>query len=170
MAFRLTPEAKKDIIVLIVIETPHVIVGAAIATKVVNPALALPLALGSHFVLDKIPHWNPHLFTETQKYGKPTQKSSLIVAVDVFASILIGGYIASQALPNTAHALTILACCFLAVAPDIVEGPYFFLNFKNKTIEKWIRFQRSFQINVDLLPGILTQIITVAASLWWIYS
>ena len=170
MASRLTPEAKKDIIYFTVIETPHVIVGAAIATKVANPALALPLALGSHFILDKIPHWNPHLFTETQKYGKPTQKSSLIVALDVAASIFIGGYFASQALPDTARTVTILASCLLAILPDIVEGPYFFLNFKNKTIEKWIRFQRSFQINVDFLPGILTQIITVAASLWWIYS
>lgn len=166
----MTPEAKKDIIILTVIETPHVIVGAAIAIKVANPALALPLALGSHFVLDKVPHWNPHLFTETQKYGKPTKKSSLIVAVDVAASIFIGGYIASQALPNIAHAATILASCLLAVLPDIVEGPYFYLNFKNKTIEKWIRFQRSFQNNVSFLPGILTQITTVAASIWWIYS
>lgn len=166
----MTPEAKKVIIVLTVIETPHVIVGAAIAIKVVNPALALPLALGSHFILDKVPHWNPHLFTETQKYGKPTRKSNLIVAADVAASIFVGGYIASQALPNTAQAVTILACCLISVAPDIVEGPYFYLNFKNKTIEKWIRFQRSFQNNVSFLPGILTQIITVAASLWWIYS
>lgn len=164
----MTLKAKKDIITLTVIETPHVIVGAAIATKVVNPALALPLALGSHFVLDKVPHWNPHLFTETQKYGKPTKKSNLIVAADVAASIMIGGYIAAQALPNTAHALTILACCLIAAAPDIVEGPYFYLNLKTKTLEKWIRFQRSFQINVDFLPGILTQITTVAATLWWI--
>ena len=52
------------------LETPHVIVGAAIAYKVVNPALALPLALGSHFILDITPHWNPHLSTETKKFGK----------------------------------------------------------------------------------------------------
>lgn len=152
------------------IETPHVIVGAAIATAVANPALALPLALGSHFVLDKIPHWNPHLYTETKKYGKPTGKSTLIVAADVSASLVVSLSVASLALPDKARVLTILAACFLAILPDIIEGPYFFLNIRPKLIERWINFQKAFQINTSFVPGILTQIVTVAASLWWILS
>lgn len=155
-------------IIFTVIETPHVIVGAAIATKVANPALALPLALGSHFILDKIPHWNPHLYRETKKYGKPTQRSNIVVAADVFASLLIGLSIASRALPNTGHALTIVAACFFSVLPDVVEAPYFYLNYRNKTLEKWINFQRSFQINTNYFPGMATQIITVTTFLWWI--
>ena len=150
------------------IETPHVVVGAAIAMKVANPALALPLALGSHLVLDKIPHWNPHLFTETKKFGKPTKRSTFIVAADIITSIIIGISIARLALPNTTLSLTVIAACFLSVLPDIVEGPYFFLNFRPKLIERWIKFQRSFQVNVNFIPGMLTQILTVAASLWWI--
>lgn len=152
------------------IETAHVIVGAAIAAKVANPALALPLALGSHFVLDKVPHWNPHLFTETKKYGKPTGKSTLIVAADVTASLVISLSVASLALPDNTKALTILAACFLSILPDVVEGPYFFLNIRPKFIEKWINFQRAFQINTSFVPGVLTQIVTVAASLWWILA
>ena len=65
------------------LETPHVIVGAAIATKVVNPALALPLAFGSHFILERVPHWNPHLNTEKNKFGKITVVSTKIVILDV---------------------------------------------------------------------------------------
>jgi hypothetical protein len=57
-------------LILNVLETPHVVVGAAIATKVANPALAIPLAFASHFVLEKIPHWNPHLNTELKKFGR----------------------------------------------------------------------------------------------------
>lgn len=146
------------------------IVGAAIATAVANPALALPLALGSHFVLDKIPHWNPHLLTETKKYGKPTGKSTLIVTADVSASLVVSLSIASLALPDNIKALTILAACFLAILPDVVEGPYFFLNIRPKFIEKWINFQRAFQINTSFVPGVLTQVVTVAASLWWILN
>lgn len=146
------------------------IVGAAIATAVANPALALPLALGSHFVLDKIPHWNPHLLTETKKYGKPTGKSTLIVAADVSASLVVSLSIASLALPDNIKALTILAACFLAILPDVVEGPYFFLNIRPKFIEKWINFQRAFQINTSFVPGVLTQVVTVAVSLWWILT
>lgn len=150
------------------IETPHVVVGAAIAMKVANPALALPLALGSHFVLDKVPHWNPHLLTETKKFGKPSKRSTFIVATDIITSIIIGISIARLALPDTTRLLTVIAACFLSVLPDIVEGPYFFLNFRPKLIERWIKYQRSFQVNVNFIPGMLTQILTVAASLWWI--
>src|SRR3990170_6793978 len=99
-------------IVLTVLETPHVIVGAAIATKVVHPALAIPLAFASHFVLEKVPHWNPHLNTETEKFGAPTKKSTTIVIIDASIALISGSYFAYQALPNTALALTIFFSCF----------------------------------------------------------
>ncbi len=150
------------------LETPHVIVGAAIATKVANPALALPLAFGSHFLLEKVPHWNPHLNTETEKYGKPTKKSTYIVIADTIASLTAGFFIASQVLPNTAHAITILAACFVAALPDIVEGPYFFLGLRSEIIKRWIKFQKSIQVDTPIIPGLLTQLITVIAAFWWI--
>jgi hypothetical protein len=153
-----------------VLETPHVAVGAAIAMKVVNPALAIPLAFGSHFILDKIPHWNPHLNTEVIENGKPTKKSSVIVIIDVCASLALGFFIASKALPSTSHATTILVASFASVLPDIIEGPYFFLGIRNKFIKKWIVFQKSLQVNTSVVPGLLTQAITIAAALWWIFA
>lgn len=154
----------------IVLETPHVVVGAAIATKVVNPLLAIPLAFGSHFLLDKIPHWNPHLNTEMKRHGKPTKRSSAIVIIDVCTSLVAGFFIASKALPNSAHSITILFASFAAVLPDIIEGPYFFLGIKSKLIDKWIAFQKSIQANTSVLPGIFTQIVTIVAALWWIFA
>ncbi|MBU0572298.1 hypothetical protein KKH23_01345 [Patescibacteria group bacterium] len=152
------------------LETPHVAVGAAIATKVVNPILAIPLAFGSHFLLEKIPHWNPHLNTETEKYGKPTQKSTAVVIIDVCASLALGFFIASKALPNTSHAATILVASFASVLPDIIEGPYFFLGIRNKFIKKWIIFQKSLQEDTNIIPGLLTQALTIFAALWWIFA
>ena len=108
------------------LETPHVIVGAAIATKVVHPALAIPLAFGSHFILEKIPHWNPHLNTETEKYGHPTKNTTYIVIMDSTMALLSGTFLAYRALPNTPLFLTILVSSFVAALPDLVEGPYFF--------------------------------------------
>lgn len=142
--------------------------GAAIAYKVVNPALALPLAFGSHFVLEKVPHWNPHLNTETEKYGKPTKQSVKIVIADVATSIILGFFIASRTLPDTGHAITIVAASFLAALPDIIEGPYFFLGLRYEIIKKWILFQKSIQVNASIIPGLTTQIITIAAAFWWI--
>lgn len=152
------------------LETPHVIVGAAIAARIANPAISLPLVLASHFVLDKVPHWNPHLGTEMKKYGKVKSSSKNIIIVDIMASLFFGTIIASSALPNITHATTILLACFVSVLPDIIEGPYFFLNFKSKLIKRWIDFQRSIQVNTSVVPGLLTQIIIIIAAFWWILT
>lgn len=150
------------------LETPHVVVGAAIATKIVNPFLAIPLAFGSHFLLERVPHWNPHLNTEIKKYGHVTKQSTQLVIADVFLSLFLGGFIASRVLPDTGHAAVILVSSFAAVLPDVVEGPYFFLKMKNKFIDKWISFQKSIQTDTTLIPGLLTQVVTVSATLFWI--
>ena len=157
-------------IILTVLETPHVVVGAAIATKVVTPALAIPLAFASHFILEKVPHWNPHLNSETEKFGRPTRESTYIVIADVIASLALGGYIASRALPDWGQSATILAAAFAAVLPDVLEGPYFFLNMRNDLIKRWINFQKSIQVDTGIVPGLITQVITVLAAFWWILS
>jgi len=151
-----------------VLETPHVVVGAAIAAKVGNPLLAIPLAFGSHFILEKVPHWNPHLNTEMKKYGKITKKSTKIIILDVCVSIILGFLIASRVLPDVGHFFTILVASFVSVLPDIIEGPYFFLNMKNKFIKRWISFQKSIQVDTNMLPGLATQVVTVLAAFWWI--
>lgn len=152
------------------LETPHVVVAAAIAYKIGNPAIAIPLAFGSHFILEKVPHWNPHLNTEKEKFGRVTFASTNIVILDVVVSLVLGFFIASLVLPNVNHALTILLASFFSILPDIVEGPYFFLDFKSKYIEKWISFQKSIQSDTAPLPGLLTQVTTVIAAFWWILS
>ncbi|MFC1710396.1 hypothetical protein ACFL0F_01925 [Patescibacteria group bacterium] len=151
------------------LETPHIVVGAAIATYIPNPLIALPLAFGSHFLLEKVPHWNPHLNTEIKKHGKVTRQSTLIVAGDVILSLFLGFTIASRALPNTNHFIVILLACFFSILPDLVEGPYFFLGINSKFVQKWIKFQKSIQADANVIPGLITQVITVFIALWWIY-
>lgn len=65
------------------LQTPHVVIGCAIAINVGNPYLAIPLSLASHFVLDRVPHWNPHTYTEAVKYGIPKRKTLAVTAVDI---------------------------------------------------------------------------------------
>lgn len=43
--------------------TPHALTGAAITVLVPNPLVSVPLAIGSHFVLDMIPHWQETLYS-----------------------------------------------------------------------------------------------------------
>jgi len=94
-------------LIISLLETPHVAVAAAIATKVANPALSLPLALASHFVLDKIPHWNPHTFTETQKLGKPSSKTTRLAFFDSFTALGIGLTVARQLVEANGGALEV---------------------------------------------------------------
>ncbi|HEX6976743.1 MAG TPA: hypothetical protein VF185_00080 [Patescibacteria group bacterium] len=150
------------------LETPHVVVGAAIAAKVGNPFLAIPLAFGSHFLLDKVPHWNPHLNTEIKKYGHVTKQSKELVIADVALSVLAGGLISWHAMPDVNQAFVILLGGFAGVLPDVIEGPYFFLKMKSKFILRWIKFQKSIQVDTTPLPGLLTQAVTVAAAFAWV--
>jgi len=153
-----------------VLETPHVILGATIATKIPNPLISIPLAFGSHFLLDKVPHWNPHLNTEIKTYGGVTKLTRNIVILDVTAALLSGLFIASQASVDSMHAVTILVASFAAVSPDVVEGPYFFLKVRTKAIEKWIKFQKSIQADAPFAFGMATQLATVLACLIWIFA
>ena len=151
------------------LETPHVIVAAAIAVKVGRPELALPLALASHFILDIVPHWNPHINQEVEKFGSVSKRSTVIVAVDSAIALLTGSLIAYQTLPNYALVLTVLACCFLSVLPDLAEAPYFFLKMRNKLLGRWITSHRNLQNNAPAFWGILTQVAIVGATFLWLY-
>ncbi len=153
------------------LETPHVAVGAAIAVKVGNPYLALPLALLSHFILDRVPHWNPHFYTEMKKYGKPSKASTTLAIVDSVAALGLGLAVAAGALPDTMKFGIIVAACFLSVLPDQVKTPFFFLKMARKGwLKSWVTFERSLQVDTTFWPGITTQIIVTIASLWWIMN
>jgi len=148
-----------------VLETPHALVGAAIAARIPNPIISIPLAFASHFLLDMTPHWNPHINTELKKYGKVTNNSKFIIATDL---VLAAVCVVSLALTKTDSTFPIMAGGVAAIMPDVVEGPYFFWGWKHKIIKKWLNFQKSIQVDVDLVPGIVTQIAIATAALWWI--
>ena len=150
------------------LETPHALVGAALAVKIGNPLLSIPLAFLSHFVLDRIPHWNPHFYTETQKYGKPTRKSTIIAVVDSVVALTTGLFIASKFLPNYNLVLTIVATCLASVLSDQIKLPYFFLKRRSGFFRKWTEFERSMQVSAPFVPGITTQVLVIAASILWL--
>ncbi len=147
------------------LELPHVLIGAAIASKIPNPLISIPLAFLSHFLVDLIPHWNPSLYTETKKNGQPSYRSTVIVIIDVILSLTAGFFIASQVMPNLNHAIVIILACFAAVAPDVVEGFYFFLKVRTQFLERLINFQRRYQGRAPIIPGLLIQGATILLAL-----
>src|SRR5258708_2448951 len=152
------------------LETPHVAIAAAIASKIPNPLISIPLAFVSHFILDMTPHWNPHINREIKKFGKPTKQSVNIIRVDSLLALGLGTAVAIHALPDTHQFINIMVCSFVAVLPDVVEAPYYFLRKKDLVIEKWITWQKSIQADAEPWIGLTTQVVIVAASLLWIFS
>ena len=150
------------------LETPHVLVGAAIATYIPNPLIAIPLSFASHFVIEFVPHWNPHLNAEKKKYGKITSRSLKIIIMDSFLALFLGLFFATRVLPNYNHFLTIILSCFASVVPDLIEAPYFFLNINKKFLLKWVAFQKKLQNDANIYWGLATQLITAATAIWWI--
>lgn len=149
------------------LEFPHVLVGAAIATAIPDPRISLPLALASHFITDYIPHWNPHLNTELKTAGKISTRSKIIVMADAGLALMAGTYIAAQ----SGHFTTVILACFLAVAPDVAEIPYYFLGLKNISwIRKLIDYQRAHQWNVKPFWGLLSQLIVIVVALYFTLS
>lgn len=139
------------------LETPHVALGTAIAVRVGNPLLAIPLSFISHFALEPLPHWNPHTYTEMRTQGRLSQKTVAIIWVDALTALSLGTYIAARQLPNLSKAAIVLLCSFASILPDLIEAPYYFLGVKSKYIDTLIKFQRRIQFDVPPLPGLIFQ-------------
>lgn len=144
------------------LETPHVALGVAIAVAIPNPLISIPLAFASHFALDMVPHWNPHINTEMKKYGKLTNPTLFIIAVDLALALLLTIFI-GKTNPY------IYLASFMSILPDIAEGPYFLYGWRNKYLDIILRFQRSIQANANIFWGLLTQIIILVACIIWIF-
>lgn len=154
------------------ISLPHTVIGATIAVKVASPAISLPLAFISHFVFDNlIPHWNPHIYREVNHEGKVSARSKKIIFIDVLSALAVGIAIALRFYPDLLRVATILAACFLAVLPDLIEAPYFFFfHSRNKYLVSYIKLHRHFQKNNSFWPGILTQIVILAVCFFLIFA
>jgi hypothetical protein len=91
--------------------TNHGLAGAVIGLSITQPAIALPLALISHFVLDALPHF------DMKYYNDPTKRKHFIVYLAGDA-ILLATVISYLYLAGASW--LVFACLFLAGSPDFV--------------------------------------------------
>lgn len=143
------------------LEFAHALTGGVIAYKIGNPALSLPLAFVSHFVLDLLPHWNPHLSAEKKKCGFISKKTFFLVIIDCFIGLILGLSLAFRVLPDIQRTIIIIIGCFFGILPDLVEAPFFFLNQKGRFLSKLVEIQSNVQFNVSFWPGILFQVVYI---------
>lgn len=153
---------------MIMLETPHVVLGAAIATAIPNPLVSIPLAFASHFLLDMTPHWNPHLNTEIKTYGKLTMPTLFVIGFDLAMAAVLTGFLTYRVMPNDQMAMNILLSSLAAILPDVVEGPYFLFGWRNKFLDIWMKLQKRIQSDANIFWGSLTQIATLIICLYTI--
>ena len=150
------------------LELAHALTGGVIAYEIGNPALSLPLAFASHFVVDLLPHWNPHLAKEKKRFGFISKKTTFLVVVDSLIGLTLGLFLAFKALPDIKRMFFVVAGCFLAIFPDLVEAPFYFLHQKGKLMKKIVNFQGKIQYGVHFWPGMLFQALYVSGLLYLI--
>ncbi|MBI3486344.1 hypothetical protein HY025_05410 [Candidatus Daviesbacteria bacterium] len=133
--------------------TTHALVGGAIAATIPDPVLGVSLALTSHIVLDMVPHWD---------FGwgwrkKTKLKFFLEAAFDLCLGFILSYLIFGQRV-NFGYFVT---CVLASEALDIIEAPYWFLNWRFPPFSWIYKFMSSIQGKAKLPWGIVTQVVAV---------
>jgi hypothetical protein len=129
----------------------HTITGAVIGQKIGNPWLISALALGSHFLLDWIPHWS---------YDVPEKMDArefIKIVPDVLPSILIY-LVFLYSFPQQWFNITLGVG--LAILPDFLTLTRYF-PFLSKLFRRFQTFHNHIQVHDYKVLGIATQVIYI---------
>ncbi len=95
--------------------TNHALTGALIGLIIGQPLIAVPAAIGSHFVCDVLPHFGRNI-SEKDLFRSDGFRNYLIVE-----AILCGLIVGLMAALRPEHWLLAIICAFLAAAPDLLS-------------------------------------------------
>ena len=130
----------------------HGLTGALIASKIPNPILSIPLVLASHFLEDRVPHWDVGQGLSSQKKSKQTAFFQELF-FDFPISILIVYLFFQMGRPFDWRP-------WLGLLPDFIEFPYLFLNHRGSMIKKFATFHTwCHRSTPDRFWGILPQVL-----------
>ncbi|MFZ5559265.1 MAG: hypothetical protein ACOZAL_00505 [Patescibacteria group bacterium] len=107
--------------------TPHIILGAAIGAKTHNLGLIIILGLLSHFIMDKIPHWD-YSWSGIKTFKKTNDFKTLFfdflkIATDCIFGLLIVFLVSwYRNFLNFNYLPFILFGIFISILPDITIG------------------------------------------------
>lgn len=141
--------------------TTHSLVAIAIAAKISNPAISLPLSFLSNFLLDMVPHWDFGYGWREKSKKKIFIEGMLDVAVSYALVFLIQKYYL-----NNINLWYMLAVVFFAQLPDWLEIPYLLFNWHHQPFTFFYRIQHLIHKRLDLPWGILPQIAVAAPLLY----
>lgn len=146
--------------------TPHILAGAAIGRGLRRPWLAWPVAFGSHFVLDFIPHLDDHALFGVERGGVTPAEAASAILNFTLGWVLVGWLVRRQ--PDRR---VMLGGAFFAIVIDIIDHtPRLNHWFANSVGTAWLSdFHHGFQHNVTPAQwplGIGTQLVLAGLALW----
>ena len=138
--------------------TGHALIGTVIAAKIGNPALAIPIALGSHFLADAVPHWD----TGTNRHKKSRLRFVFESTIDLSFGFILSWILIVWLFPSTSllYAFVII---IVSQLPDWLTAPYLFLNWKFPPFSWVYEFQKKFDTEKQLPWGVINQVAVLAA-------
>ncbi len=147
--------------------TAHALIAGAIATSIPNPYISVPLAIGSHFLIDSVPHWD----FGTNWRGRTKQRTGLFAILETALGITLAYFVFAGKVETPVLMLTIIA----SELPDWLEAPWYIFfsghtkhapdsraGFWEKLTYGIYRTENVFHAKAHFPLGVLTQILTVA--------
>lgn len=136
----------------------HGATGALIASKIPNPLVSIPLVLLSHYLEDRVPHWDVGQgLTKHKKSKKAAFLEELFF--DFPLSIIIVYFIFQAGHPLDWR---IWLGWFAALLPDFLEFPYLFMNMRFFPIKQLAKLHAIVHRSTpQKLWGLLPQILVI---------
>ena len=132
--------------------TGHALIGTAIAARIANPLLAIPIAITSHIIADTIPHWD----TGTHRLEKDSRRFVLDCTLDVLIGFALSFLLIHFFFPTT-NLLYAFVVIIAAQFFDWITAPYLIFKIKLPPFTWFYKFQKSFDRELDKPWGIVTQ-------------
>jgi len=100
----------------------HALIGAAIASLIPRPELAIPLNLSLHFAADLVPHWDLNT-------RKSCRDRKTVIALSL-TDAGIGYWLGWQLFAGSVSWPYLVAMMLIAQLPDWIEAPYRLFNWQ----------------------------------------
>ena len=152
--YRRTCKGLSDIVIAM-LTTAHAVTGATIGVLVPNPWVAVPLAIGSHFILDRVPHWQETLAPYT-----PTHKTYVRIPIDLTLSLILVTIVASW---HPSAALSVWLGAVFANAPDLDTFTIIMPHLRQGFIARFYQWHSDIQRETSSMWGVATQVGLVIA-------
>jgi hypothetical protein len=139
---------------------PHSLTGAYIASQIPHPIIYTPLAIGSHYLGDWIPHWD---FGTGLSLGKRKKSTAIFLEIiELIISFTLIYFFFQKGIQQIQW--HIWTGALLGILPDLLDAPRNFLKIRFKLLDPIYDLHHFFHHSTPhIFFGLLPQIIVVAA-------